>query len=49
MREMFATAQRGKHAIIFFGVRVVVLSITARVLVRYVMRKSGRSRKSKKA
>ena len=48
MYELFATAQRGKHAIIFIIVLIVVLSIGMRLIVRYMMKDYHRSRKSKK-
>jgi flagellar basal body-associated protein FliL len=49
MYELFATAQRGKHTIIFIMVLIGIVSIAVRLLVRYIMKASAKSRKSKKA
>jgi hypothetical protein len=49
MKEIFAAAQGGLNTIIFFLVLIGISSIGARLVVRYMMRNSGRSRESKRA
>lgn len=46
---IFVTAQRGINTILYFIVLIGILSIGARLLVRYLMRDSDRSRTSKMA
>jgi len=49
MYELFATAQRGKHTIIFILVFVGIVAIAMRLFVKYIMKIFTKSRKTKKA
>jgi hypothetical protein len=49
MHEMFAMAQHGLNTILLFVVLILTLSIASRLIVRYMMKDSNRSRTTKRA
>ncbi len=48
MHAIFEKANQGLHVIIFFLVLIGVLSISARLIVRYKLKNSSRSRREKR-